>query len=203
MNLIESGKLLSELRRSKGMTQKQVADKLGVLPKTVSKWETGHGFPDVSSVSTLAEVLEVSVDTILSGNLAQNESEVGNMKRIKFYVCPHCGNILQTTGESSITCCGKPLSPLKAISKNNEHEVMLEEVDNDFYITFSHEMLKEHYISFAALVTYDRVITVKLYPEQDPAVRVPRMYGGKLFYYCINHGFFEYDLPRRKSNLRN
>ena len=68
MNLIESGKLLSELRRSKGMTQKQVADKLGVLPKTVSKWETGHGFPDVSSVSTLAEVLEVSVDTILSGN---------------------------------------------------------------------------------------------------------------------------------------
>lgn len=198
MNLIENGKLLSELRKSKGMTQKQVADKLGVLPKTVSKWETGHGFPDISLVSALAEVLEVSIDTILSGNLSLNKSEVGNMKRIKFYVCPHCGNILQTTGESQITCCGKQLSPLKANSEKNQPQITFEEVDNDFYITFSHEMSKEHYISFAALVTYDRVMTVKLYPEQDSAVRFPRMYGGKLFYYCTTHGLFEYDIPRRK-----
>ena len=41
MNLSKNGELLRDLRKSRGMTQKQVADRLGVLPKTVSKWETG------------------------------------------------------------------------------------------------------------------------------------------------------------------
>lgn len=49
MNLRKNGKLLCDLRKAKGMTQKEVDDKLGIVPKTVSKWETGHGFPDVST----------------------------------------------------------------------------------------------------------------------------------------------------------
>ena len=94
MNLSKNGKLLCDLRKAKGLTQKQVADKLGIVPKTVSKWETGHGFPDVSTVSALADILGVSEKTILSGDLEQNLESANNMKRTKFYVCPCCGSFM-------------------------------------------------------------------------------------------------------------
>ena len=116
MDLCKNGKLLCDLRKSIGMTQKQIADKLGIVPKTVSKWETGHGFPDISTVSALADILGVSEKTILSGNLNQNSEESGNMKRTKFYVCPDCGSIMQGIGNCQIICCGKQLEALK--SKN-------------------------------------------------------------------------------------
>ena len=72
MDLGRSGRLLSDLRKAKGLTQKQIAEGLGVMPKTVSKWETGHGFPDVSTVSALADILKVSEKTILTGILETN-----------------------------------------------------------------------------------------------------------------------------------
>lgn len=191
MDLSKNGKLLCDLRKAKGMTQKQVADRLGVLPKTVSKWETGHGFPDVSTVSALADILGVSERTVLSGNLELNTEEAGNMKKIKFYVCPCCGSFTQGTGSSQVICCGKQLEPLKAAAADDEHAARISEIEDDYYIEFNHEMTKEHYISFAAYVRFDRVLTVKLYPEQDPAVRFPKMYGGKIYYYCNKHGLFE------------
>ena len=192
MNLSKNGKLLCDLRKTKGMTQKQVADKLGIVPKTVSKWETGHGFPDVSTISALADILGVSERILLSGNLIQNTEEVGNIKRTKFYVCPHCGAIMQGTGNSQIVCCGKPLKHLKATQTDEEHAITVSEIENDFYITFNHEMTKEHFISFVAYVTFDKVLTVRLYPEQDSSVRFTKMYGGKFYYYCSKHGLFEY-----------
>lgn len=191
MDLSKNGKLLCDLRKAKGMTQKQVADRLGVLPKTVSKWETGHGFPDVSTVSALADILGVSERTVLSGNLELNTEEAGNMKRTEFYVCPCCGSFMQGTGSSQVICCGKQLEPLKAAAADDEHAARISEIEDDYYIEFNHEMTKEHYISFAAYVRFDRVLTVKLYPEQDPAVRFPKMYGGKIYYYCSKHGLFE------------
>ena len=106
MDLDKVGKLLCDLRKAKGMTQKQVADKLGVVAKTVSKWETGHGFPDVSTIASLAEILGVSEKTILVGDLKANRGETGNMRRIKFHVCPCCGSFMQGTGNSQIICCG-------------------------------------------------------------------------------------------------
>lgn len=123
--------------------------------------------------------------------------EVVNMKRIKFYVCPQCGGFMQGMGESQIMCCGKQLHPLKSLKMNEEHEVSISEVENDYFITFNHEMTKEHFISFVSYVTFDKVLTVKLYPEQDSSVRFPRLYGGKLYYYCSNHGYFEYDINRK------
>ena len=194
MNLDKNGQLLTQLRKSRGMTQKQVADMLGVLPKTVSKWETGHGFPDTSLLAELAKLLGVSVDTLLAGSLAHNAVEVGNFRRIRFYVCPHCGSIMHGIGEFRITCCGKQLEPLSASSAsavNSEHTVTVEEIENDYYITFNHEMTKEHFISFLAYVSFDKVLTVRLYPEQDSSVRFPKMYGGKFYYYCNKHGLFE------------
>lgn len=191
MDLIKSGKFIYGLRKRKGMTQKQVADRLGVLPKTVSKWETGHGFPDISIISDLADILGVSEKALLYGNLIQNEKDVGNMKRMKFYVCPDCGGLMQGTGEYQIICCGKTVEPLEIQQANNEHMLRISEVENDYYIEFNHEMKKEHYISFVAYVGFDRVLTVHLYPEQGSSVRFPKMYGGKIYYYCNKHGLFE------------
>ena len=196
MDLNKNGKLLCDLRKAKGMTQKQVADKLGLVPKTVSKWETGRGFPDVSTVSLLAEILGVSEKTILSGEILQNLKEMGNMKRTKFYVCPHCSSFMQGTGSSQMMCCGKRIEPLKAVSADNEHRVKVSEIEDDYYIEFNHEMTKEHYISFVSYVRFDRVLTVKLYPEQNAEVRFPKMYGGNIYFYCNVHGLFEYRINK-------
>lgn len=199
MDLNKNGKLLCDLRRAKGMTQKEVADKLGVVPKTVSKWETGHGFPDVSTVSALADILGVSEKTILSGDLEQNLESANNMKRTKFYVCPHCGSFLQGTGNGQVVCCGKQLEVLKAVSADDEHTINISEIEDDYSIEFNHEMTKEHYISFVSYVRFDRVLTIKLYPEQDCTMRFPKMYGGKIYFYCSKHGLFEYQMKSRRK----
>ena len=199
MNLSKNGKLLCDLRKAKGLTQKQVADKLGIVPKTVSKWETGHGFPDVSTVSALADILGVSEKTILSGDLEQNLESANNMKRTKFYVCPCCGSFMQGTGNGQVVCCGKQLEALTAVSADDEHTINISEIEDDFYIEFNHAMTKEHYISFVSYVRFDRVLTIKLYPEQDSAVRFPKMYGGKIYFYCSKHGLFKYQMKSRRK----
>lgn len=199
MDLSKNGKLLADLRRAKGMTQKEVADRLGILPKTVSKWETGNGFPDVSYLSELADILGVSERILLAGDLEKNSEEVGNMKRIKFYVCPHCGSIWQGVGDCQLSCCGKVLEPLKAKVADEEHGLKIEEIEDEYYLEFSHEMSKEHYISFVAYVTFDRVLLVRLYPEQADSVRINKMYGGKFYYYCNRDGLFEYQIERKRK----
>ena len=192
MDLKKSGMLLRDLRKSNGLTQRQVAEKLGVQPKTVSKWETGKGFPDVSVVSALADILGVSEKIILSGCLVTNKTESGNVKRTKFYICPCCGSFMQGVGDCTIICCGKKIERLKPNQLNDEHKPKVSHIENDFYIEFDHPMTKEHFVKFVSYVGFDRVLTVRLYPEQNPSVRFPVMRGGKLYYYCSEHGLFEY-----------
>lgn len=192
MDYNKNGKLICDLRKAKGMTQKKIADKLGIVPKTVSKWETGHGFPDISILSALAEILGVNEKSLLSGDLMQNAAEVGNMRKTKFYVCPKCGSIMQGTGECQISCCGKMLAMSEEKLPDENHEMKISEIENDCYIEFEHEMTKEHYIELVSYVSFDRVLTVRLYPEQACAVRFPKMYGGKIYYYCNQHGLFAY-----------
>lgn len=191
MNLEKSGALIAELRRAKGLTQKDVAAALGVLPKTVSKWECGNGFPDVSCLSALAETLGVSTSALLDGQITRNSAQTGNIKRMKFYVCLTCGSMLTSMGEAEIICCGTRLSPLKPAPCDEHHAPNVDTADDETYITFDHEMEKEHYISFVTAVGFDRALTVKLYPEQDCAVRLPRIPRARLFFYCNKHGLFE------------
>ena len=191
MDLIKTGKLIAELRREKGFTQKEVAQKLGICAKTVSKWETGHGFPDVSLISGLSEIFQIDISKLLAGEMPQIKPEVGNVKRTKFYVCEKCGNILTGLGNAEIVCCGRKLLPLNAKEADTAHNISVELIEDDYYITFAHPMTKEHYISFFSYVRFDRVLTIKLYPEQDGEVRFPVMRGGKMYYYCNNHGLFE------------
>ena len=113
------------------------------------------------------------------------------MKRTKFYVCPQCGNILQSTNECQISCCGALLSPLQP-TKVDKSQIIITEIEDDFYIEFHHEMTKEHFIQFVAYANMDRVLTIRLYPEQEASVRFPRMRGGRLYSFCNQHGLFEY-----------
>lgn len=173
------------------MTQKELADAMNISDRTISKWERGLGCPDVSLLKTLSDILGVNIEQILTGALEQNDSDGGNIKKIKFYACPICGNALLATGEAELSCCGRKLSPLTAQPENASHEITVTEVENDLYITLQHKMTKAHFIAFAAYVSSDRVLFVKLYPEQAAEVRFPKMFGGTIFIYCNQHGLMQ------------
>ena len=100
MDLLKTGKLIAQLRKEKGLTQKAVAEKLGVSPKAVSKWETGNGFPDITLIAEISEIFGIDVAKLLHGELPKPKPEVGNVKRTKFYVCEKCGNILTGIGNA-------------------------------------------------------------------------------------------------------
>lgn len=190
MNCDKVGGLIYSLRKEKGMTQKQLADEMNISDKTVSKWERGQGLPDVSLLGRLAEIFNVDMEKILSGDLEPNSADGGNMKKTKFYVCPVCGNITASVGEAQISCCGRRLNPLTPEPCDDEHRLNIENIEDEYYITFSHEMVKGHYLNFIAYVGFDRMLFIKLYPEQGSEVRMPRLRGGKLYTGCSKHGLW-------------
>jgi len=195
MDCAKVGKLILQLRKEKGLTQKQVADRLNISNKTISKWECGLGCPDVSLWEELAKVLGADILKLLQGELRPNRPDVGKMNRIQFYVCPTCGNILTSTGAASIACCGRRLQPLTPIMVTSEHDLHIEEIDDEYYATVEHEMCREHYLLFAACVNDDRIWFNRLYPEQSPAFRFPNMRSGaNLYLYCTTHGLLKYNL---------
>lgn len=200
MDCNKVGALLLRLRKEKGMTQRQIADRLNISDKAISKWERGLGCPDVSLLSELSNVFEINIEKLLAGDLKANHIEIGNIKRIKFYVCPYCSNVITNTGDAEISCCGRKLSPLVAKPADEQHMAVVEDVEGEYYITFHHEMNKTHYISFVAYVTSDRILLTKLYPEQAASIRLPKLggvglqqkYGAILYYYCSRHGLWAY-----------
>ena len=190
MDCSKVGGLIYRLRKEQRMTQRQLAEAMHISDKTISKWERGFGCPDVSLLRSLSEILGVNIEKLLLGDLSPNDIDGGNMKKLKFYICPTCGNLLTATGEAEISCCGRKLAPLTPKPAEGAHSLTVETVDDENYITFTHEMTKEHYISFVAYVAYDRVLLVKLYPEQGGEVRMPKLHGGKLYFGCSRHGLW-------------
>lgn len=79
--------------------------------RTISKWERGAGLPDAGLLPELSRILKIPAEQLLSGELPANRKDVGNMKRIRFYRCPQCGNLLASMNEAHISCCGRSLSP--------------------------------------------------------------------------------------------
>lgn len=185
------GALIKKLRTENGMTQAQLAERLIVSDKAVSKWERGMGCPDISMLNEISALFGISTDTLLSGEMQAGERNGGNMKRIKFYLCRECGSIFTSSGTGEISCCGRKLSPLEAKEPDSEHTPRIEDIDGDYYVTFEHSMTKAHFITFAALGGTDFVYLKRLYPEQDPAVRMPRYGGSELYFYCSEHGFMK------------
>lgn len=195
-----TGNTIRLLREKKQYTQKQLAEHLAVSDKTVSKWETGKGLPDISMVEALARDLQVSVAELLSGECVINGNKVGNMMRSHFYVCPICGNVIHAQGEGAFSCCGVVLPPLEAEEMESgemeseevqlDHEIRIEKVDNEYYVSSRHPMDKDHYLSFYAYVTSCQLQMVKLYPEQSPEARLRICGTGMLYVYCNRHGLF-------------
>ena len=188
MDQIKTGELIRILRTQKGLTQKALAEAVGVGDKAVSKWERGLGCPDVSLLPELSRVLGVGLEALLSGALDANDQERGNMKKLKFYVCPECGNFIAAATEAGVSCCGRTLLPLEP--QKPEEPLSVEKIDDSWFVSSPHPMTKDHYVSFAALLTGDTLFLRRLYPEWDLQTRIPAFGHGILLWYCTQHGLF-------------
>lgn len=196
MNQYVTGAIIKELREKSKLTQLQLAEKLGVSDKTVSKWETGKGYPDITLLEPIAEVFSVSVTELISGNTIRNTNVSANMRRSKFYVCPVCGNVIHSMGEADIHCHGISLVPLEAEPSNEHHPIFIERVEDEYYVRIDHSMTKEHYISFIAAVSLDDLQLIRLYPEGNAEVRF-RIRGVKrILFYCNRDGLFYMDVVK-------
>ena len=192
-----TGSAIKALREAKGYTQKQLADLVCVSDKAVSRWETGRGLPDITLLEPLAGALGVSATELLAGAPVENRNRSGNPARARFYICPVCGNILWAMGQGSFCCCGVTLPPLEAEEPDEAHAISLERVEDEWYVTLDHPMDKDHFITFLAWVSYDRVQIIKMYPQQDAAARISLRGGGKLYACCNRHGLYEIKVPRK------
>lgn len=194
MDQIKTGSLIRSLRLRQGMTQLALAERLGVSGKAVSKWECGGGAPDIALLPALAEVLGVSACALLHGELEENDKTNGDLKKLLFYRCPGCGNLLFSTDGAEVHCCGQTLAPLAPREPDEGHALRVEISDSEWFLTSPHEMRREHHISFVAFLTGDTLLVKKLYPEWDMQARLPFYAHGTLLWYCTEHGLFTQEI---------
>ena len=190
MNQYVTGAMIKRLREKKGMTQQQLAERMMVSDKAVSRWETGRGYPDIALIESLAGALGVSIIELFSGEDVVNRNRAFNMLRMKLYVCPICGNVIQGTGEAVVSCCGIVLPALEAEPEDDAHQLRVERVEDEYYVALDHEMSKGHYISFILAVRDNGCEIVKLYPEGNAEARFKIGRAGFVYYYCNRHGLF-------------
>ncbi len=191
MDTYITGAVIKRLRENKNLTQSDLAEKIGVSSKAVSKWETGKGLPDISLIEPLSSALGVSVMELMSGDTVINKNISSNILRSKFYVCPVCGNVIRAMGDTVISCCGIKLPPLEAEDIDEAHKITIEKVEDEHFVTVNHDMMKSHFISFIAHLTSDRVQYVKLYPEGNAETRFQLRGNGYLYIYCNKHGLMK------------
>lgn len=196
MNQYVTGAVIKRLREEKNMTQLQLADRLAVSAKTVSKWETAKGYPDITLLEPIANALSVSITELLSGNTVVNSNVSANMQHSHFYVCPACGNIIHSMGETVIQCHGLQLKPEVAEETDENHKIFIEQVEDEYYVQIEHDMSKQHYISFIAAVSLDKIQMVKLYPQGNAEARFKMNGVKKIYFYCNRSGLFSLDLVK-------
>lgn len=196
MNQYVTGAMIRALREQKHLTQAELAERLFVSDKTVSKWENGKGHPDISLLEPIAEVFGISVTELLSGKAVSNVNVSANMMRSKFYVCPVCGNVLHSMGEAVINCHGVLLAPAQAEETDERHMILIEGVEDEYYVRIQHDMTKAHYISFVAALSPDRIQMVKLYPEGNAEARFKISGVQQIVFYCNRDGLFSIRVNR-------
>lgn len=199
MNQYITGAMIKELREQRKMTQLQFAAKLNVSDKTVSKWETGKGYPDITLLEPIADALNVSVAELITGKTVSNANVSANMMKSVFYVCPVCGNVIHAMGSAVIHCHGVLLTPAEAESPEEHHQISIDIVEDEYFVRISHDMTKKHYISFIAAAFYDRMQIVKLYPEGNAEARFKINGVTKIYYYCNRDGLFSI-APAKRSD---
>ncbi len=191
-----TGAVIKALRERQRLTQAELAARLCVSDKAVSKWETGRGLPDISLLEPLREALRISVPELLCGQAIVNRNRASNMLKSRFYVCPVCGNVLFARGEALISCCGIQLPALEAEEPDDLHRVDVQKVEDEIYVSLDHPMTKEHFLPFAAYMTMDRCEIKALYPEGNAEARFFFRGGGWLYVYCNQHGLYRHRVGR-------
>ncbi|MEO4055396.1 helix-turn-helix domain-containing protein [Solibacillus sp. CAU 1738] len=190
MDSSKIGNLILKLRKEKGFTQKELADRMNISDRTISKWERGQGCPDVSLLPDLSSLLGVNIEDILDGELTTNDFVGGNMKKSNYFVCTSCNNIVLSTGNATISCCGRKLDALVPTKAIDEEKLEVSQIEDQLYISSDHPMTKDHYISFIAFATGDQVQIIKQYPEWALQTYLPKRKHGTLLWYCTQHGLF-------------
>ena len=190
MNTYVTGNTIKQLREARNLTQAELGEKIGVSSKTVSKWETAKGLPDISLLQPLAQALGISVIELMSGEHIINRNISANMLRGRFYACPLCGNVIHSTGNALISCCGITLPPLEAEEADPDHAISVEAVEDEHFLAVRHPMTKQHYVSFLAFVTTEGIRLTKFYPEGNAETRIQLRGRGYLYWYCNHHGLF-------------
>ena len=199
MNAAETGKIIQKRRKEKGLTQKELAAALSVETKTISKWETGRGYPDISALPALSEILSLDIAKLLKGDVEKKRRDSGNLKRLSFYICPECGNILFSTSSASIFCCINELAPLSITEERIPAKVSL--IDDSYFIEIDHPMSKENHILFAALEKDDTLILKRLYPEGPAELYMPRTIRGTLYIASSSGKLTKYRLSDRGGEI--
>lgn len=190
MNQYVTGAVIKELREKKRMTQVELAEKLCVSDKTISKWETAKGYPDISLLEPIAKVFGISITELISGNAVSNVNVSANMLRSKFYVCPVCGNVIHSMGEAVMHCHGITLTPCQPEETDEHHMIFIERVEDEYFVRIEHDMTKQHYISFIAGLSSDKIQMIKLYPEGNAEARIKINGVKRIFFYCNRDGLF-------------
>lgn len=193
MNQYVTGAVIKELREKNKMTQLQLVDRLGVTDKTISRWETAKGYPDITLLEPIAEAFSVSVTELLSGNAVYNSNVSANVLKSKFYICPICGNVIHSMGEAVINCHGILMAVAKPEETDENHKIFIEQIEDEYYVRIEHSMTKNHYISFIAAESSDRIQMVKLYPEGNAEARFKLSGVKKILFYCNRDGLFSID----------
>ncbi len=202
MNQYVTGAVIKGLRQKNNMTQAQLADRLGVSDKTVSKWETGKGYPDIMLLEPIAQAFQVSVAELLSGSPVQNANVSANMLRSRFYVCPICGNVIHSMGEAAITCHGVLLQPETLEESDEQHKIFIERMEDEYYVRVQHEMTKTHYISFIAAVSSECIQLVKRYPEEEAEAGFKMQGVRKILIFCNKDGLFSVNVHKGSDTAR-
>ncbi|MCQ2510193.1 MAG: helix-turn-helix domain-containing protein [Lachnospiraceae bacterium] len=196
MNQYVTGAIIKELREMKHWTQSELAEKLNVSDKTISKWETAKGYPDITLLEPIARVFGISLTELLSGNAITNMNVSANMLRSKFYVCPICGNVIHSMGEMAVSCHGVQLMPEQTEESDENHMILIERIEDEYFVQIPHSMTKEHYISFIAALSSDGAQIVKLYPEGSPEARLKIRGVKRIYCFCNRDGLFHVDVNK-------
>lgn len=141
-------------------------------------------------MDVIAKTFDISITELISGNIINNGNVSANMMCSKFYVCPVCGNIIHCMGEAVIQCHGLQLVPYQAEEVDEDHSILIERVDDEYYVRIEHEMTKQHYISFIAALSSDKLQMIKLYPEGNAEGRFKMKGVKKILFYCRKDGLF-------------
>lgn len=189
MDCARTGNLIRALRARQGLTQRQLAERVGVSDRAVSKWENGRGAPDVTLLRALCDALNIKIEVLLDGELPEEDIVGGNMKKTRYFHCPVCGSLTLATGSATVSCCGHPLEAMTPQEPDEAHALRIDAVEDEWYLTATHPMARTHFITFAAFALPDRILLLKQYPEWDFQARIPKK-RGLLLWHCNQDGLF-------------